>query len=288
MSVSFSIPCKAKMVAGKYLAIILIATAGVAILLNDVFRNRRSLSRRESWSTSHGFLTEMQNSKAKNMEVANAFADEKTPLQLSFMNDEGENAGHHDAYPDQMSFNHEFVEPAPSRRLSASSALVGTFYPLTCNANLTLLDCGVNKTSTLIRPSSGGDPFTIPCGTCYLFDLGSNVSLPTGLRVMGKLVFPMSYQTTVYTSFVIVQGEMVVRSNSSVISPDNLSVHFLLTGTNDTVFDTSSSYPNTLACNNSLCNVGKKPFIVAGGNRASAFIYLYLFLHYVFFLIFSA
>jgi len=172
-----------------------------------------------------------------------------------------------DPNPDQESYDHPLGAPIENRRLSASSALIGTFYPLTCNANLSLKNCAVNKTSTLTIPSSsGGNPFTIPCGTCYTFDLGSNVTLPTGLRVMGKLVFPVNYKTTIYTSFVLVQGEMVVRSNSSVISPNNLSVRFVLTGgTNDTFIDTTSSSPNALACNASECNFGKKPFIVAGG-----------------------
>ena len=172
---------------------------------------------------------------------------------------------HYDAYPDNHNHHHHHV-PIP-RRLSASSALIGTFYPLTCNANLSLLDCSLNKTSTLTIPLSG-NPFTIPCGTCYTFDLGSNVTFPTGLRVMGKLVFPVNYLTHIYTTFVLVQGEMMIRSNSTIISPDKLSVHFILTGTNDTILDMSSisSAPNTLACSNaSVCNVGKKPFIVAGG-----------------------
>jgi hypothetical protein len=82
---------------------------------------------------------------------------------------------------------------------------------------------------------------------------------------MGKLVFPVNYKTTIYTSFVLVQGEMVIHSNSTVISPDNRSVQWELTGTNDTVIDTSTSAPNTLACNSSVCNMGKKSFVVAGG-----------------------
>jgi len=182
-----------------------------------------------------------------------------------FLNHESEVADHYVAHPGQLMYNRKLEASTPARRMSASSALIGTFYPLTCNANLTLLDCSLNKTSTLIMPSSGETPFTIPCGMCYTFDLGSNVSLPTGLVVIGKLVFPVNYKTSIYTSFVLVQGEMVVRSNSSVIAPENLSVRFVLTGTSDTFIDTSNSDPNTLACNTSVCNAGKKPFIVAGG-----------------------
>jgi len=178
----------------------------------------------------------------------------------------------YDAYSDQV-YERNLVIPRTSkmtsnRHLSATSALIGTFYPLTCNAEMSLLDCSINKTSSLTLPTAGTtSPLIIPCGTCYTFDLGSNVSLPTGLRVMGKLVFPTNYLTNIYTSYVVVQGEMVVRSNSSVISPSHLSVRFVLTGTTDTILDTSSSdsKPNTLACNNTLCNLGKKAFVMAGG-----------------------
>ena len=155
-----------------------------------------------------------------------------------------------------------------TRHLSPTSALMGNSYPLTCNANLTSMNCGENKTSSLYVSSNGStSPLIIPCGTCYTFDLGSNVSLPFGLHVIGKLVFPTIYQTNIYTSYVIVQGEMFVRSNSSVISPSNRSVRFVLTGTFDTVLDMSSSIhePNRLACNSSLCNLGKKPLVMAGG-----------------------
>jgi len=196
-----------------------------------------------------------------------------TPLE-DFKSDAELEDDHYDAYPDQV-YEHNLEVPGTktskipsSRHLSATSALMGTFYPLSCNANLTLLDCSVNKTSSLTLPSSGStSPLTIPCGTCYTFDLGSNVTLPTGLRVMGKLVFPTNYQTNIYTSYVLVQGEMVVRSNSSIISPGNLSVRFILTGTTDTILDTTSSDsdPNKLACNGTLCNLGKKSFVMAGG-----------------------
>jgi len=175
---------------------------------------------------------------------------------------------HYDAYPDQMSHQNRTAPRALSysdrrRRLSILSALIGTFYPLSCNTNLSLLDCSINKTSMLTL--SGTDPLIVPCGTCYTFDLGSNVTLPTGLRVMGKLVFPTNYYTNIFTPSVVVQGEMVMRSNASRISPDNQSVRIVLIGTNDTFFNTSTSEPNILACNNSLCNLGKKPFVVAGG-----------------------
>jgi hypothetical protein len=194
------------------------------------------------------------------------FTQQHTTIDAVIGNDEDLNHHHHyDTYPDQMYDQNRTAPMSSTRRLSIPSALIGTFYPLTCNANLSLLDCSINKTSTLTLSSGVGDPFTIPCGTCYTFDLGSNVSLPTGLRVMGKLIFPTNYATNIYTPSVLVQGEMVIRSNASLISPDYQSVRFILTGTNDTLLDTSSSDPNILACNNSLCNLGKKPFVVAGG-----------------------
>lgn len=269
---------------GKVLASILLVAVTVTTNPNGLFHDREWLTQRESSRASHGFSSYFMKENPDNVPLISPndgmirdggplvnvghqmdLSKSANSVYAGVLNREDEKSDHHDAYPDQL-YDNNLMSPTLSRRLSASSALIGTFYPLTCNANLTLIDCSVNKTSTLSIPlSSAGDPLTIPCGTCYTYDLGSNVSLPTGLLVMGKLVFPANYQTSIYTSFVIVQGEMVVRSNATIISPDNLSVRFVLTGTNDTFLDTSKSDPNTLACNNSLCNLGKKPFLVAGG-----------------------
>jgi hypothetical protein len=253
----------------KFLAKIWIATVVVA------FRDHDSVH--ESGNSMHGLssVSSMQSQQQAGHQPVSTFwipphhAGYPTmvtppPEDVAVMVENLPDADHHDAYPDQV-YEHNLEVPTPSRHLSATSALIGTFYPLLCNANLTLLDCSVNMTSTLTLPT-GTSPFTIPCGTCYTFDLGSNVSLPNGLRVMGKLVFPTNYQTSIYTSFVLVQGEMVVLSNSSVISPSNLSVRFVLTGTSDTILDTSSgSEPNAIACNDASCNMGKKSFVMAGG-----------------------
>ena len=52
------------------------------------------------------------------------------------------------------------------RRLSSTTASIGTFLPLDCNSELSSADCGTNKVSTIIV---GGAPLTIPCGGECLF-----------------------------------------------------------------------------------------------------------------------
>ena len=82
----------------------------------------------------------------------------------------------YDAYSDQV-YERNLVIPRTSkmtsnRHLSATSAWIGTFYPLTCNAEMSLLDYTINKTSSLSLPTAGTtSPLIFPCGTCYTFDL---------------------------------------------------------------------------------------------------------------------
>ncbi len=92
--------------------------------------------------------------------------------------------------------------------------------------------------------------------------------------------FPPNHpETTIYTPYVIVQGELEITANQDTLGPDNQVVRFILVGTGtgtdvndpeddvDILFSTNKS-PNQNACDNfenGQCNLGRKPFVVAGG-----------------------
>ena len=127
-----------------------------------------------------------------------------------------------------------------------------------CNSGLSSNPC-TTPLSTLVQT---GSPTVIPCGTCAVVDsaLGDSITL-AGLNIMGKLVFPKNHKITISTPFVYVQGQLDISADKEV-SPENLSVTFILTGAAEQSF-----IPHTFNANScgGACKVGKKPFIVAGG-----------------------
>ncbi len=153
------------------------------------------------------------------------------------------------------------IKPA-SRRLSAQSANIGTFHPLDCNPD----SWSSSSCSALVSDNmpSAGEPLTIPCNQCLTFDMTGNVTFADGIDIKGKLVFPVNHQATIYTPFVIVQGELEITVDRAEISPDNEATRFILTGTQDVTF-TPTDAPNQNACPGNACNLGPKPFLVAGG-----------------------
>jgi hypothetical protein len=151
------------------------------------------------------------------------------------------------------------------RRLSENSVTIGKFSPLTGNpSSWTGINCDSNVSDNLPSP---GNPLTIPFGECYTFDVGSNVTLADGIDIKGKLVFPTNHQATIYTPFIIVQGELELSVEHDTISPQHIATRFILIGTDDVLFSPSDA-PNQNACynqTNGVCNLGPKPFVVAGG-----------------------
>ncbi len=153
------------------------------------------------------------------------------------------------------------IKPA-SRLLSPQSAQIGTFQPLDCNPDSwTSSSCSALVSDNM---PSAGQPLTIPCNQCLTFDMTGDVTFADGIDIKGKLVFPVNHQATVYTPFVIVQGELEITVDHAQISPDNQATRFILTGTQDIIF-TPTDAPNQNACPGNACNLGRKPFVVAGG-----------------------
>ncbi len=92
-----------------------------------------------------------------------------------------------------------------ARILSVSSSTVGDFRALHCNSNLNGAPC-----TLLSETNTAAEPYVVPCGACYLFDLtdGQVHEFPGGIDIKGKLKFAVNKKVTVRTPFVIVQGEV--------------------------------------------------------------------------------
>ena len=148
------------------------------------------------------------------------------------------------------------------RSLSESSAKIGTFGRLECNpSSWSGIDCSKPVSNIVLSDS----PLIVPCGQCYTFDLTGNVTLD-GINIKGKLQFPINHKAVINTPYVIVQGELEIAVNHDQISPHNTATRFVLTGTEDVIFAPSDP-PNANACEQTggTCNIGPKPFLVAGG-----------------------
>lgn len=150
------------------------------------------------------------------------------------------------------------------RRLMAGHKEFG---PLSCNANLisegdcSTADGGGVSLSSLVNNTVSGEEVVIPCGVCVSVDYDDNsvVDWDGGLNILGKLYVPSTASLTLRVRYVFVQGMLTMDA------PDSGStVKFRLFGT-----DSESLFPaqdNELACDmTDGCSVGKKPFVIAGG-----------------------
>eukprot|EP00554_Chaetoceros_debilis_P007442 CAMPEP_0194077066 /NCGR_PEP_ID=MMETSP0149-20130528/3732_1 /TAXON_ID=122233 /ORGANISM="Chaetoceros debilis, Strain MM31A-1" /LENGTH=4275 /DNA_ID=CAMNT_0038757959 /DNA_START=113 /DNA_END=12940 /DNA_ORIENTATION=+ len=150
------------------------------------------------------------------------------------------------------------------RELSPTSAKLGIFLPLECNANLADAPCiGLEENI----PAGTNDPLVVPCGVCYVYDLGNDVDLTLegGIHIKGLLKFPPTVRNVgITTTSIILEGELDISTDATTISPENESVTFTIVG-DDNVFFVPDDAPNKGKCNNSSCKLGEKPFFVAGG-----------------------
>jgi len=133
--------------------------------------------------------------------------------------------------------------------------------PLDCNDGK-MEDCNSSAVtiSSLMALADDEEEVVIPCGTCLTVDYedGSTVTFSKGLNIQGKFYFPSTANVEIYTSHVFVMG--ILEMDPPV---DQNIVKFRLFGT-----ETKFLFPvnnNEGACGISGCNVGKKPFVVAGG-----------------------
>ena len=152
-----------------------------------------------------------------------------------------------------------------ARRLM--SPVGGNFEPLGCNAGLSNATTCENFSTLLPAPSAGsGQALVVPCGACYVVDADTprdlDLSGTAGLDIQGKLTIPQGAGLTITTDAVYVQGELDVQSDAEITAA-NRAVKFVLTGTTPQTFHPADT--NAGLCGEAGCDVGTKPFLVAGG-----------------------
>lgn len=145
---------------------------------------------------------------------------------------------------------------ASSSLFSSATASMVSYNPLSCNVDIHSCDiASATPLSTLITTAPSSH-VTIPCNTCAYVDYtdGEVVTLPNGMDVVGRLIFPPSANVEIQLKALFVQGmlDMVKphEGNQVVIS---------LYGDEEVTF-----YPHESTGLEGV-NVGFKPIVVAGG-----------------------
>ena len=155
-----------------------------------------------------------------------------------------------------------------------TAAPEGSFGPLQCNIDSSIdsdicLSDAIALSSIVSEDESAA--LTIPCGKCVVVDYtdGSTITIPGGLKVIGRLHFPPSANLVLRTTAVFVKGMW-----SMSIPDDGNSVKISLYGLEEQIL-----YPDDECCSDgdgfydydcSACsqpgtNFGYKPFAVIGG-----------------------
>jgi len=81
------------------------------------------------------------------------------------------------------------------------------------------------------------------------------------VNIRGRLDFPDATKVTLETTGIIVQGELSMTSTKLVDGTADITIR--LNEDNDVVLIPDA--PNSEACGEGGCNLGPKPFVVAGG-----------------------
>lgn len=100
------------------------------------------------------------------------------------------------------------------------------------------------------------------CVTMGNFINGETITLTGPLNIKGKLEFPSGTKVTLKTTAIIVQGELVMNSTKVVDGTPDVTIE--LYGSEDVLF-TPDDEVNQAVCDAGSCNLGPKPFVVAGG-----------------------
>ncbi len=97
--------------------------------------------------------------------------------------------------------------------LGSATASMVSYNPLSCNINIHSCDiASATPLSSLIATTANNnDPsshVTIPCNTCAYVDYkdGEVVTLPNGMDVVGRLIFPPSANVEIQLKALFVQG----------------------------------------------------------------------------------
>jgi hypothetical protein len=159
-------------------------------------------------------------------------------------------------------------EQQQKRLLQQAADDMKDFQTLTCNRNLISTPCGT-WSSRFGTKTSHTERIIVPCGECIVMDhtATADLELLGGIDIIGKLVFLDGYKLNLSSTLIVVQGELQIASTKPVNGiPD---IKFTMIG-NDNAITFTPVDVNTNACKGvSMCSVGKKGIIVAGGKVTS-------------------
>lgn len=148
---------------------------------------------------------------------------------------------------------------ASSSLFGSATASMVSYNPLSCNIDIHSCDISsATPLSTLIT-TAVNDPSSdvvIPCNTCAYVDYtdGEVVTLPNGMDVVGRLIFPPSANVEIQLKALFVQGML------DMVKPhEGNQVVINLYGDEEITF-----YPHESTGLEGV-NVGFKPIVVAGG-----------------------
>lgn len=146
---------------------------------------------------------------------------------------------------------------ASSSLFGSAAASMVSYDPLSCNVDIHSCDiASATPLSTIVAGTDSSSHVTVPCNTCAYVDYtdGEIVTLPNGIDVVGRLIFPPSANVEIKLKALFVQGML------DMVKPhgDN-HVVISLYGEEEVTF-----YPNESTGLDGV-NIGFKPIVVAGG-----------------------
>lgn len=136
--------------------------------------------------------------------------------------------------------------------------LMEDFVPLSCNSNLNLTPC-VSWTSVFGNEVLFENRVIVDCGVCIKIDM-TELVLPQGLDIRGKIVVPENHTLALQTSSITVQGELEIHSTSPVKGTPWIRI--VMIGDQEQTFEPVGE--NAGKCD-ADCNVDRNAITVAGG-----------------------
>jgi len=136
------------------------------------------------------------------------------------------------------------------------------FSPLLCNGNFTMKCVPLNVADV------NSSAYVVPCGTCQV--LTETIDFVGGLNVEGHLqILPpvnVASEISIQAPFIFVQGKLTIDMESESFADRRGSIHIELVEGNGADIQMVPHAENSMACGDpTKCNVGKRPFVVAGG-----------------------
>jgi len=167
------------------------------------------------------------------------------------------------SYEGDLDYDEYLIDNKPDfggNRFRSFRSNILSLSPLECNSNIEEKDCNTLKLSSLVDAASANEEVVIPCGSCAIVDYtdGSTITFDEGLSIQGKLYFPSTANVEIYTTHVFVMGVLEMDPPA-----DQNIVKFRLFGSELKFLHPVGN--NEGSCGSNGCEIGMKPFVVAGG-----------------------